>query len=131
MRNVISVLLIFNLIVVAGCIAGEKLSLRPLDEITGPETEKEACDALIARVVQARLFPNIREECFFCELEANDGRTFQFALRFNKGKCGGDSPSTLLDRFLLCQRSPVILWYDSSEDRYLPWEYAFTYKKTK
>jgi len=131
MRNLISGLLIFNLIVVVGCIAGGKLPLRPLDEITGPETEKEACETLITRVVHARLFPEIREECFFCELEANDGRSFQFALRFNKGKCGGDFASTLLDRFLVCQRSPVILWYDSSENRYLPWEYAFTYKKAR
>ena len=131
MRNLISGLLIFNLIVVAGCIAGGKLPLRPLDEITGPETEKEACDALITRVVKARLFPDIRDECFFCELEAKDGRTFQFALRFNKGKCGGGSPSTLLDRFLVFQRSPVILWYDSSQDRYLPWEYVSSYKKKK
>ena len=131
MRNLISVLLILDLIVVAGSVAGEKLSLRPLDEITGPETEKDACAALITRVVEARFFPDIRKDCYFCELEANDGRTFQFALRFNKGKCGGGSPSTLLDRFLVFQRSPVILWYDSSQDRYLPWEYASTYKKKK
>src|SRR3990172_5625988 len=131
MRNLISVLLILDLIVVAGSVAGEKLLLRPLDEITGPETEKDACATLITRVVEARLFPDIRKDCYFCELEANDGRTFQFALRFNKGKCGGGSPSTLLDRFLVFQRSPVILWYDSSQDRYLPWEYASTYKKKK
>ena len=131
MKNLISGFLIFNLIVVAGCIERARLPLRSLDEITGPETEKEACETLITRVVEAKLFPDIREECFFCELESKDGRTFEFALRFNQGKCGGDSPSTLLDRFLVCRGSPVILWYDSSEDRYLPWEYAFTYMKAR
>jgi hypothetical protein len=131
MKALIWGLLMLNLIVVAVCIAGEELPLKPLDKITGPKTEKEACDALITRVVEAKLFPEIRKECFSCDLEGNDGRTFQITLRFNKGKCGGHSPSTLLDRFLVCQRSPVILWYDSSQDRYLPWEYAFTYRKAK
>ncbi len=131
MKPLIWGLVILNLIVPVVCTVGEELPLKPLDKIIGPETENEGCDALITRVVEAKLFPEIRKECFFCDLEGNDGRAFQITLRFNKGKCGGDSPSTLLDRFLVFQRSPVILWYDSSRDRYLPWEYAFTYRKAK
>ncbi len=131
MKKLISALLILNLIVVVESIAGEKSPLKPLEKITGPENEKEACEALIAHVVKEGLYSGIHKECLLCELEANDGRTFEFALRFNKGKCGGDFASTLLDRFLIFQRSPVILWYDSSQDRYLPWEYAFTYKKAR
>ena len=131
MRNLILTLLILNLTILAGCVSAERSVLKPLAEITGPETEQEACEVLVERVFEARLFTAISRECLFCELEYNDDRTFQFALRFNNRKCGGDSESTLLDRFLICQRSPVILWYDSSEDRYLPWEYAFSYRNAK
>jgi hypothetical protein len=131
MRKLIAVLLVLNLIVLAGCVSPKKPSFTQLDEITGPDTEEGACKALVARVAAAGLFPSINKECLFCELEGDDGRTFQIALRFNKEKCGGDWASTLLDRFLVCQRSPVILWYDSSQDRYLPWEYTVSYENSK
>jgi len=92
-----------------------------------PESEKEGCEALIRRVHRARFFPHIEKRCFTCELETDDGRSWAFALRFNQDACGGDSPSTLLDRYLVMQRSPVILWYDTPEDRYLAWEAAAEY----
>ncbi len=105
--------------------------LKPLQEITGPDTEEEACQALVSRVVKAKLFPHIRRECFLCELSSGDDYSFRFTLRFDQERCGGDSPSTLIDRFMVLKRSPVILWYDFPEDRYLPFEYAWRYHKTK
>lgn len=129
MNKLLLILLMFNLVVLAGCSAARNSPLVSLDELGGPETEDEACQALVDRVVAEKLFPSIPKDCFFCELESKDGRTFQFALRFNQDRCGGNADSTLLDRFLVCQRSPVILWYDSSEDRYLPWEYTFSYRR--
>jgi hypothetical protein len=127
MRRLFLVLLLTSPLVLSA--SDRKPKLKPLEEITGPANETEACQALIDRVVEERLFPYISKECFRCELERNTGRTFEFALRFNQAKCGGDSASTLFDRFLVCSQSPVMLWYDSANDRYLPWEYAHTTAK--
>jgi hypothetical protein len=112
-------------------VAQAGIALKPLDQVTGPDTEKQACEALVSRVVAAKLHPNVPKRCFWCELEASDDFSFQFALRFNQERCGGDSPSTLLDRFMVFKLSPVILWYDAAENRYLPWEYAWSYRKAK
>ncbi len=131
MKNMIGPLLLINLIILAGCTSPGKSSLKALDSITGPETKEEACKALVARAMETRLYPKIGKECLFCELEEDDGHVFFLALRYDAGKCGGDWTSNLLDRFLVFQRSPIILWYDSTEDRFLPWEYAFTYSDVK
>jgi len=106
----------------------EEPALKLLEPVSGPDTQEEACNALVSRVAEAKLFPKIPRECFMCDLEGSDTHSFRFALRFNKGKCSEDTVSTLLDRFLVFKRSPAILLYDSAEDRYLPWEYAWTYR---
>jgi hypothetical protein len=94
-----------------------------------PETPDQGCDALIKRVYEAKLFPRIEKHCFFCELESDDGHAWEFALRWNKAECGGNDASTLFDRYLVMQRSPVILWYDTGDDRYLSWEAAVAYHR--
>jgi hypothetical protein len=129
-RKLILLALIASVVLLNGTSEAES-GQKKLDRLTGPNTKEEACKALVSRVVDARLFPHIRKECFLCDLEDCDDYSFKFALRFNQEQCGGDSPSTLLDRFLIFQRSPVILWYDVAEDRYLPWEYAGSYRKGK
>ena len=129
MRNLISILLVIMLTLFVGCAPAKRVTLEDLDEITGPQTAEEACQALVSRVSEAKLFPSIPKECFFCDVEGKDGRSVQIALRYDQGKCGGDAASTLLDRFLVFERSPVILWYHSGLDRYLPWEYAFSYSR--
>ena len=128
MRRLILLAVIASVVLLNGMLQTES-GLKELEQLTGPNTKEEACEALVSRVVDARLFPHISRECLLCDLEDSDGHSFKIALRFNQERCGGDSPSTLLDRFLVFQRTPVILWYDVTEDRYLAWEYAWSYRK--
>jgi hypothetical protein len=98
------------------------------------KTQEQGCEALIRRVDDAKLFPHIERRCFTCELEADGRESWDFAPRFDQAACGGDSASTLIDRYRVMhyrvtQRSPVILWYDTPEDRYLSWDAAVRYHR--
>jgi hypothetical protein len=52
------------------------------------------------------------------DLEGMDKGTYDFALRFNEGVCGGNSPSNLLNRHRVVSGARTIFWYEPSEEQF-------------
>ena len=73
-------------------------------------------DFLVAR----KVYPHIEARCFGFELEAVNSDSFDFAARFNERRCGGDSPSNLLDQFRVRPATREVLLYDAPTGTFNP-----------
>lgn len=70
--------------------------------------------ALLARLRQDQAFSNIRSECLYAVLDNETSKTYQFSVRFNRQKCGGESASDLLDWFAVSKSNGAIVHFDVS-----------------
>lgn len=73
----------------------------------------EAARTLHSALVTAKAFPHVQPRCLYYDLMAADPRDHHFAVRFNQAKCGGNSPSNLLDRFAVIDGK--VLWSDTAD----------------
>jgi len=80
--------------------------------------QRSAAQKLLAVLRNSHAFSTIRPECLLLEFEEDTKEHIQFAVRFDQSKCGGNSPSNLIDRFAVQKHSKSILYYDVTEDRF-------------
>jgi len=124
MKSIARCLILILLIGWGTTVAGPVKVARPdTPDVSGPETPEEASTYLLERLRGDRAYPSIPARCLATELEASDDDSYDFALRYNQSFCGGNSPSTLIARFRVFQRSDVILYYTAAGPRYLSYEW--------
>jgi hypothetical protein len=122
----VSLALLFS----AGCVT-TSVPPKPVSdsaEVTGPESADEASAYLLERLRLDHAYPSIPSRCLTTEFEGSDDDSYDFALRYNQAICGGESPSTLLDRFRVFQRSDVILYYTAAGPKYLSYEWFLKHR---
>jgi hypothetical protein len=79
---------------------------------------------LLARLRHDRAFPQILPECLYATLDQETSAYFQFSIRFDQVRCGGNSASDLLDRFVVSKSSGQIKHYEVAgcfTDSYSQW----------
>jgi hypothetical protein len=81
----------------------------------------KAATVLSGEVRVRSLFPGIHAECVAYELEAIDRGQYDFAIKFNQRKCGGESASNLLDRARVLPKRDEVLWWNS-DGNYVPFK---------
>ena len=91
---------------------------RPVISASEPSLERRSDVAQAARIlhdalVAAGAFPHIQPRCLYYDLESARDRDYSFAVRFNQARCGGESPSNLLDRFSVLEGQ--VLWSDPAD----------------
>ncbi|WP_291270924.1 hypothetical protein [Geothrix sp.] len=94
-------------------VAGHSPVTRPVAEIR-----------LLTRRRLDQAFPQIRPECLYAVLDQETPTYFQFSVRFDQEKCGGNFASDLLDRFVVSKTSGVIKHYEVAGcfiDSYSQW----------
>ena len=82
-------------------------------------SEDQAVAALRSKLETFHVYPHIPSTCLYFEGGSRGKKIYAFTVRYNQGKCGGDSWSTLLDRFLVRSVNCEVLYYDVGEDEYL------------
>jgi len=85
-------------------------------------SEAEAVAVLRSRLVSDRVYPHIGADCLYFERDDVSPSAIRFTVRYDQAKCGGDSVSTLLDRFVVNRQDASILWWYVPEDRHYPYE---------
>jgi len=85
-------------------------------------SQQTGATILRERLVADRVWPHISPDCLYLEPEEETSKFLRFAARYDQGKCGGDSFSTLLDRFVVNREDGSLLWYNVPEDRDYPYE---------
>jgi hypothetical protein len=89
-----------------------------------PVTMPAAETLLLKRLRHDQAFPQIRPECLYAVLDHETSAYFQFSVRFDQEKCGGNSASDLLDRFVVTKSSGLIKHYEVAgcfTDSYSKW----------
>jgi len=67
---------------------------------------------LLTKLRQDSAFPDIRPECLYADLDQESAISYQFSVRYDQYKCGGNSASDLLDRFTVTKKSGKIRHYE-------------------
>ena len=80
---------------------------------TQPPIELAAAETiLLTRLRKDQAFPNIKPDCLYAVLDNESHIEFQFSVRFDQAKCGGNSASDLLDRFVVTKLKGTIKHYE-------------------
>ena len=87
-----------------------------------PLTKESACAKLLERLKSENVYPHLKPDCLVCDEEGRYADQFEFAVRFDQVKCGGDSWSNLVDRFVVMRDTGEIRWYDVAEVQYYSFE---------
>jgi hypothetical protein len=101
-------------------VASQAAQSHPLDE--------DAALALLVRTLkQDRVYAKrISLDCITYDTEETTDACFQFALREkHDAKCGGDpETSPVVDRYRVYRRTEKIKWWESTEDKWRPYDPA-------
>src|SRR5262249_17183622 len=92
-----------------------------------PLDEDAALAVLIRTLKQDRIYAKrISLDCITYDTEEKKDAYFEFALREKHDvKCGGDpETSPVVDRYRVYRRAGKIKWWESSEDKWLPYDPA-------
>ena len=105
-------------LVVTVAIGGACAGARPVISASEPSLQRRSDVVQTARtlddaLVAAGAYPHIQPRCLYYDLESAGHSDYSFAVRFNQAKCGGDSPSNLLDRFSVTDGR--VLWSDTAD----------------
>nr|WP_320131524.1 hypothetical protein [uncultured Holophaga sp.] len=68
--------------------------------------------ALLTKLRKDSAFPDIRPECLYAVLDQESPVFYQFSVRYDQSKCGGNSASDLLDRFTVTKKTGKIRHYE-------------------
>ena len=82
------------------------------------KSQKAAGVRLLMILQKNRAYPTIKSECLLLEFEEETKEHIQFAVRFDQAKCGGNSPSNLIDRFAVQKPSNSVVYYDPAGPRF-------------
>lgn len=77
----------------------------------GQISVQRAESILLDRLKTDMAFPQIKSECLYAILDNESKFSFQFSVRFDQSKCGGNSASDLIDRFTVSKATGAILHY--------------------
>ena len=78
-----------------------------------PPVELGAAETiLLTRLRKDQAFPSIKPDCLYVILDNESHTEFQFSVRFDQEKCGGNSASDLLDRFVVTKLKGTIKHYE-------------------
>jgi hypothetical protein len=100
-------------------------SARPVASIQQAQAES----ILLARLREDRAFPNIKSECLYLVLDDQTSSYYQFSVRFDQAKCGGDSASDLLDRFVVMKANGEVKYYDVASVQIRPYKWFLQHRR--
>ena len=98
----------------------QEIEPSPVVWATPSKLEKRADVISAARLLAAEIrkrnwYPGVPPGCLAYDLESVKGGNYDFAIRFNQAKCGGTSPSNLMDRARVIKKTGEVLWWNESE----------------
>ena len=111
---------VVTVLVLVSSVASRAARSHPLDE--------DAALALLVRTLKhERVYAKrISLDCITYDTEETTDAYFQFALREkHDAKCGGDpETSPVVDRYRVYRRAEKIKWWESTEDKWRPYDPA-------
>ena len=92
-------------------------------------SKQQAEQRLLNAIARDKLYPHVGASCILLDLEEAKGTYFLFAVRFNQLRCGGNSPSTLMDRFAVEKSGGAIRYYDAAGPALQPYSWYLAHRQ--
>jgi hypothetical protein len=92
-------------------------------------SQAQAESILLTKLKHDRAFPSIKPECLYLVLDEQTPAYYQFSVRFDQSKCGGNSASDLLERFAVMKSNGKVKYYDVAIAHVRPYQWFIQHRQ--